>query len=131
MSPHPPSAKAFPHLTLACPNSRESSQQPADYSGSEEPSAGPVTRRGAGKPIFPTSSPAEPKQIEEAPVSRPSSPVRSVIEFVNKQVAKAPEPEAVVQLVEQRSKQLYSEADRALTGARWVSSFTTLTCMTD
>lgn len=50
----------------------------------------------------------------------PSSPVRSMIATFNKVVASAPEAEVVKQIVEERGKQAYAEADRALVNARTV-----------
>lgn len=79
-----------------------------------------MTRRSAGK-VFPSP---ESRRMIEPPLPEagppPASPVRSVIAAFNRAVAAAPEPDAVVQAVEEKTKKLYVEGEKTLTNARTV-----------
>ncbi|KAG9019435.1 hypothetical protein FRB90_002258 [Tulasnella sp. 427] len=110
---------------------KESSAQPPDVpSGDDVHHA--MTRRSSQR-IFPSPDskrrltevpepePESEQAVAEAP-QPPSSPVRSMIQAFNKAVAAAPEAEVVKQIVEERGKQAYAEADRALINARTLLS---------
>lgn len=85
------------------------------------PSPDPKHKRTSAVIPEPEPQPETEQAVAELPPP-PSSPVRSMIAAFNKAVAAAPEAEVVKQIVEERGKQAYAEADRALINARTVRS---------
>ncbi|KAG8931982.1 hypothetical protein FRC01_000506 [Tulasnella sp. 417] len=107
---------------------KESSAQPPDVPSVDDTQHVMTTRRSSQR-VFPSPDPKhkrtavpEPEPETEQPVAElpppPSSPVRSIVAAFNKAVAAAPEAEVVKQIVEERGKQAYAEADRALINAK-------------
>ncbi|KAG8908837.1 hypothetical protein FRB99_003075 [Tulasnella sp. 403] len=104
----------------ALKNTEEASQQPSEPSPAVEESYGVQTRRSAARISHPPSSPDLRLKVKEAQqvALPPTSPVRSVIAALSNAMPSAPEPEAVVQAVEEQSRVFYAEAHRALTNTR-------------